>query len=643
MVRKLLITILLCLFITSPAFGLQIIPGASGYGMDTEAGSGRSESPTNTNLRRVTNLNDSGLGSFRQQILDHNNSGLPSVIVFETSGTLNTLTRIIVTGDYLTIAFQTAPSPGFELKSNNNEVPVMIKASHALIQHGMFRPGDDGCPGPIDNLDAFTIDGSSGTVTHVIVDHNSFAWSIDETMSIWGHANGDIDTSTLRHNLFGPALDRSCHTNAGQHGFGPIVSQPPSLATGSNDILFDRNVWTSNSDRMPLLKSESALVTNNYFDCIDHRGTHLEATSGFSATPQLLSIVGNVYPKDPQCYGRGGTEKKPIWSYGIGGTDLQLFLGSEIYVDDNTCTGFDAPCYQYFGGTDPYDAGGTDPISWPTGLAAQLLPAANVFAAIIDNVGARPTDRDTVDTDIITNITNQTSTIINCVEKDAGNENCDEVGEYYIDGTRQDLAENYQAFVPVANFLEDCGSGWTCGEEQLQAMAAALEPRCTISGDTTFTESTLVASGVTLVATLVGDSFTTDVGTDHQDTEDFIDGWTSARSEAAGWNVKVRDVLADQADNGADEVAVTTVTSTRDTATFTVPATGDYAITVNETGGVTLAAGVLDNGEEMVCDLPSPNFLISNSTPPGPTGGRVGIADANGQIGVDDPDGHNKP
>ncbi len=140
------------------------------------------------------------------------------------------------------------------------------------------------------------------------------------------------------------------------------------------------------------------------------------------------------------------------------------------------------------------------------------------------------------------------------------------------------------------------------------------------------------------MATVVNTSFTTDLGTDHQDTEDFIDGWNSAQSEAAGWNVKVRDVLADQADNGADEVAVTTVTSTRDTATFTVPATGDYVISVNETITVTIAAGAVDAGVAITC---TETVDVSNSVPAIPTGGVVGTSDANGYTVSSDANGYN--
>ena len=479
---KILKYILVILLISAPAFALDVIPNAKGYGVDTYAGSGRSEVAWSTTIRYVTNLNSTGAGSLRQAITDHNGSGTPSVIMFEVSGTIDLAAGIDITGQYLTIAGQTAPSPGIELKgtSANNHILLEIYNSDVLIQHLRFRPGDDYCDtGSADNIDALSINGYNNAVTNVVIDHCSFAWSIDEVISIWGYEGQQVSDVTFRNCIFGPALNDSCHTS-GVHGYGPIVGQPVTVTTGATNILFDKNLFNRTLDRAPLLRSRSALLTNNLIYGWDLSATRLHGQTAFTSYPQYLSVVGNSYIMES--YTETYNYAYPIANDGIGVGADQLDSGSEIYVDDNICPGF-SPCNTYRIGTTPYVE--VDPISWPDGLAALLISSADVKASILLNVGARPLDRDTVDTDVITALDEETGTIINCVEKDVGNADCDEVGEYAYT-TRPTLAENTND--PLISTLipgspnADAGDGWTNLEVFLFGYSAAIEPGFSIYG-----------------------------------------------------------------------------------------------------------------------------------------------------------------
>ena len=64
-----LITLFVIVFLStnisvSLGSSLPIIPGGKGFGIDTPAGSGRHLAKPETNIYKVTNLNDSGPGSF---------------------------------------------------------------------------------------------------------------------------------------------------------------------------------------------------------------------------------------------------------------------------------------------------------------------------------------------------------------------------------------------------------------------------------------------------------------------------------------------------------------------------------------------------------------------------------------------------
>src|SRR5215475_7090955 len=83
-----------------PAF-----PGAEGAGATSIGGRGG-------RVIHVTNLNDSGPGSFRAAV----EADGPRTIVFDVGGTIPLLTRVMLTNGRVTIAGQTAPGGGITIR-----------------------------------------------------------------------------------------------------------------------------------------------------------------------------------------------------------------------------------------------------------------------------------------------------------------------------------------------------------------------------------------------------------------------------------------------------------------------------------------------------------------------------------------------
>src|SRR5690606_19667981 len=106
-VRKIVAAQLLCAAAALPmsALALPVIPGLSGHGVDTPAGRGGT-------VYRVTNLNDSGAGSLKACV----DASGPRVCVFEVSGTIHMSGDLNIRNPKITIAGQTAPSPGITLR-----------------------------------------------------------------------------------------------------------------------------------------------------------------------------------------------------------------------------------------------------------------------------------------------------------------------------------------------------------------------------------------------------------------------------------------------------------------------------------------------------------------------------------------------
>ena len=113
---------------------LPVVPDGKGQGMETRAAYGGSADPT---VYRVTNLNDSGAGSLRAALT----AAGPRVVIFEISGTIALNSDIYIGNPYLTVAGQTAPSPGITIKNFG----FFVNTNDVLLQHFRIRPGAGTC------------------------------------------------------------------------------------------------------------------------------------------------------------------------------------------------------------------------------------------------------------------------------------------------------------------------------------------------------------------------------------------------------------------------------------------------------------------------------------------------------------------
>src|SRR4051812_16460974 len=216
---------------------LPVVPGIVGYGVNTTtAGRGGT-------VYRVTNLNDSGAGSLKA-CLDATGA---RTCIFEVSGVIRVAEDLkIRTGD-ITIAGQTAPSPGIMIRGGG----LKVDASNVLIQHVRFRVGDDPVGPDPGNRDNLKIEGNAAgaPVTNVIIDHCSFSWSVDELASVWG----PHDMITFTNNIFSEPLNDSIHptddgTALEKHGFGVLLG---SSDTGGRVTMIG-NLFAHSVERNPL-------------------------------------------------------------------------------------------------------------------------------------------------------------------------------------------------------------------------------------------------------------------------------------------------------------------------------------------------------------------------------------------------------
>lgn len=172
-------------------------PEAEGYGRFARGGRGGK-------VVEVTNLNDSGPGSFREAVT--NNIG-PRTIVFAVAGIIQLNSRLVLNQPYVTIAGQTAPGKGICIRA----APFGITGNDAIIRNIRVRVGGGA-----------TYDGMGLTgADHSIIDHCSISWTIDESFSSRSGKN-----ITLQKTLISEALNAAGHQNysAGtEHGYAATI------------------------------------------------------------------------------------------------------------------------------------------------------------------------------------------------------------------------------------------------------------------------------------------------------------------------------------------------------------------------------------------------------------------------------------
>lgn len=258
----------------APAF-----PGAEGHGRYVTGGRGG-------RVVHVTNLNDSGTGSFREAVKSGNR-----IIVFDVAGVI-ALKSDLKFADNITILGQTAPSPGITLRyytvqpGNNN-----------IIRFLRIRRGEE------KNIN----DGADATwqrnKTGIIFDHCSFSWSIDEVASFYDNNNFTMQWCTVAESLTNPGHSKGAHGYGGiwggklasfHHNFvGHLMNRGPRF----NGARYGWTGYTSNKDYSTYQWKNTVQAENvDFRNCVMYnaQGTCYGGPGGGQ-----INIVNNYYKAGP--------------------------------------------------------------------------------------------------------------------------------------------------------------------------------------------------------------------------------------------------------------------------------------------------------------------------------------------------------
>lgn len=288
---------------------VRAFPGAEGGGMYATGGRGGE-------VYHVTNLNDSGAGSFRDAVSKSNRT-----IVFDVAGTIALNSKLKITSDNLTIAGQTAPGDGICIRNYS----VELQGDNIIIRYLRFRMGDT----------TKTEDDALGGryLANIILDHCSVSWCTDECASLYANRN-----FTMQWCIISESLCNSVHAK-GEHGYGGIW--------GGRNASFHHNLLAHHDSRNPrfdhpyVYDKNNASILEQYHGHVDFRNNAIynwgQSENCYGGEMCLLNMVNNYYKEGPASKSNKyffvayGTNCEECSSYGYSYEDLL----AKVYADGN--------------------------------------------------------------------------------------------------------------------------------------------------------------------------------------------------------------------------------------------------------------------------------------------------------------------
>jgi hypothetical protein len=314
-------------------------PGAYGFGANATGGRGGT-------VYHVTNLNDSGAGSFRDAVSVGNR-----IIVFDVGGYISLQSAVSVSSN-LTIAGQTAPGGGIGLMGGEIS---LTNQSNIIIRNVRIRQGTD-------DADTGKSDINLGGATNIILDHCSFEFGEWDTVD----AVGAVDITVQNSIIADPIVQQ----------FGAHVETGPST--------FYRNLWANAHNRQPLAKDDDQYINNVVYD-YQAAYTVADTSGDFSH-----DIINNYFIEGP------ATTNSADTFFQI--DDNQSAYATGNMLDSNKDGVLNGSAYN--------SVGSAAVLSSPWSSTTSSIPtlsAADAYESLVAYDGAMP--RDSVDDNVIADVT----------------------------------------------------------------------------------------------------------------------------------------------------------------------------------------------------------------------------------------------
>ena len=320
------------------------------------------------------------------------------------------------TSPYITIAGQTAPSPGINVRN----WPIYFDTHDVVVQHIRLRMGDSAQPGPGHFV---AIGAGLNNAHHIVFDHVSVAWTMYQAFFFCNYTGSGPNptNTTILDSIFAFGLVTASPSNTGMGGL---------YCGGSNGSTTQhteaRNLYVHNAHRQPQFSPGTRLnIVNNV---VYGSGPHAQAED-YAFLMAWMSTCGNTRMDSNPTFRieAAVVNTVTIPSLGTGrGTTAGSDEGNRSFfmVLNANNLQFQQNRFWFSGNQGPFITGPSGPGQWagvfysslcggiPGSEAAlgyesepswhadfnfQTIPTEGVADHVFANAGARPLDRDPVD------------------------------------------------------------------------------------------------------------------------------------------------------------------------------------------------------------------------------------------------------
>jgi len=380
------------------------------------------------NVYKVTNLLDDGsVGSFRWAVTQ----ARPATVIFDVSGTIELTSSLIVQGDDLTVAGQTAPQGGITITSDDKNIRFGISRFNSIENHiwryvkvrAQYQGNDE-----YQNIQQYAGNGVSDYTRNIIMDHLSISGAQYMAYSIRGEGSENV---TLQNIMFGEnaktalfgdtddlfSKDFTFRNNTMYHSTHRVPNTSAQNVDVYNNVVYD---WVN---RLTVIKNGTAI---NHFNNYYYKGTRTNLGSSWNGAPENFTWEVNgittnatdpvtiysknnviqdlyVYDDNDADISNEFQDDRYIWMHHAG----QLVDGTEIIPDRQQRNKAD----------DSYFV--ENPMSYVGRVPSAFLTAEQAKTAVPNNSGAYKylkddgtvgEFRDTLDTEYHSNIINDNAT-----------------------------------------------------------------------------------------------------------------------------------------------------------------------------------------------------------------------------------------
>ena len=280
-IKTILYALTLSLFFNLSYTQQLAFPTAYGGGAYASGGRGG-------NVYKVTNLLDDGsVGSFRWAVTQ----ARPATIIFDVSGTIQLTSSLIVQGDDLTVAGQTAPQGGITITSNDKNIRFGISRFNSVENHiwryikvrAQYQGNNE-----YQNIQQYAGNAVTDYTRNIILDHLSISGAQYMAYSIRGEGSENV---TLQNIMFGEnaktalfgdtddlfSKDFTFRNNTMYHSTHRVPNTSAQNVDVYNNVVYD---WVN---RLTVIKNGTAI---NHFNNYYYKGTRTNLGSSWNGAPE---------------------------------------------------------------------------------------------------------------------------------------------------------------------------------------------------------------------------------------------------------------------------------------------------------------------------------------------------------------------